>query len=943
MLRMEFACLFVLIFLAVMFFSGKRENTKLRRLFACILVSSTVHLVFDGLTVYTVNHLYEVPEKINNTFHRIYAISMIITLYFFDRYISRIVEEEIPGLEEQKKHRMFGRRTTILVVISIILCLFLPLFYTETDKGNYLNGPVGVMMFANAFLYLWHECGLLKKHNKQIHPKKGFAISVSLLTEMIILPMYIVAPTALMGGMCIMLMTLSFYLMLENPDIELLKEAKRERERADEANEAKSSFLANMSHEIRTPMNAIVGMTEILLRTDLTPQQKSYLHNIKHSGNSLLLIINDLLDFSKIEAGKMELIEDVYDPMSVCNDVSMIILNRIGDKPIELLFEVDKNMPKRLYGDIGRIKQIVINLLNNAVKFTDEGHVLLRVSVCQRAGEKIMLKIDVEDTGQGIKEEDQGKLFSAFDQVDMRRNRSKEGTGLGLSICKQLATLMGGTITVESVYGKGSTFSCTIWQKVMEEEPCAVVEKEVYEIEKPIIAGVVCSHIRDNLKKLVESFGFEYTELKISELSETQANHLFVDEEYYEECKEELLSLLSRGAEIAILVNPMKNFCPDERIKIIHKPIYSATFVRFMNHMETMEEYVNVEEEICFTAKDAHVLIVDDNDMNLKVATGLLGPLLMQVDVARSGKEAIQKAGMKKYDIIFMDHMMPGMDGIEATSKIRELEAFEGYYKDANIVALTANVGEEAKTLFSGVGVKDFLTKPIDMKYAIRVIKKLLPKETLEKAKGPVVSEPIREAALLPKLSGIDCMEGVKNCGSRELFENLLGDFVKVIDIKSQKLEKCLSDNMIHDFTVEVHALKNTARMIGALELSDLFKEMEEYGHEEKKKEIEKKIEPLLNMYRGYKEILKEYGERNENEKREGTKEEIRALLKDIMEAMDNFDLDRADRDMEALDEIRMSEDCRPFMDNLRAYMADVDTENVMDTAQKLMELISLE
>ena len=242
---------------------------------------------------------------------------------------------------------------------------------------------------------------------------------------------------------------------------ELTERVWEEKERADEANKAKSAFVSNVSHEIRTPMNAIVGMTQILLRRQLPKQEREYLMNIQNSGNALLAIVNDLLDMSKIESGKMELVDEEYDFMTMCSDLGMIILNRIGNKPVELLFDIDPDIPAKLYGDALRIRQIIINLMNNATKFTEEGYVCLTVKVNKIEEEDIELFLSVKDSGQGIREEDLSKLFGSFQQVDTKKNHHKEGTGLGLSISKQLVELMHGSIGVTSEYGKGSEFYLT--------------------------------------------------------------------------------------------------------------------------------------------------------------------------------------------------------------------------------------------------------------------------------------------------------------------------------------------------------------------------------------------------------------------------------------------------------------------------------------------------
>ncbi len=401
-----------------------------------------------------------------------------------------------------------------------------------------------------------------------------------------------------------------------------LGKEKTAREKADSENKKKSAFLANMSHEIRTPMNAVSGMADVLLTTDLTDNQRKYVSSIKYAGTSLVSLVNDILDYSKIDSGNMSLVPVEYSTQKLFSNVAMIIQNRITTPDLQLIIDIDKMMPRLLYGDDIRIKQILINLLTNAVKFTENGHVKLSVKVIKTENLTATIRYRISDTGSGIKPEDLDKLFSSFSQVDTTRNREKEGTGLGLAICKMLATLMDGTIDVKSEYGRGSTFTVTIEQKIIDSRP-----------------------------------------------------------------------------------------------------------------MEPIDTYVNYnnESETTFTISDVDILVVDDNVTNLLVTKELLKQLNPRsVDTCSTGPESIIKASVKKYDIIFMDHMMPDMDGIEAISKIRNLEGFNDYYKTSTIVALTANAMSEAKEAFAKVGVTDFITKPFEYRELKATIRSILPEEKIK-------------------------------------------------------------------------------------------------------------------------------------------------------------------------------------------------------------------
>ena len=631
---------------------------------------------------------------------------------------------------------------------------------------------------------------------------------------------------------------------------QLMDQLVEEKERADDANRAKSAFMSNMSHEIRTPMNAIVGMTEILMRSDLPEAEREYLGNIQRSGNALLGIINDILDFSKIESGKMQITEEEYAPLPMLNDIKMIILNRIGSKMVQLQFEIDENLPAKLYGDELRIRQVLINIANNAVKFTDEGFVRITVKTEKKEEGRIDLYCSVKDSGQGIAAEDMDKLFGAYNQVDTKKNHHKEGTGLGLAISRQFVEMMGGKLEVESEYGKGSEFYFTIPQKIIDERRAVDVKEE-----------------------------------------------------------------------------PRSNS----------------------------------ENVLNFTAPRAKIMIVDDNEMNRKVALGLLAPLKIQMDTAENGKQALEMILKNRYDLIFMDHMMPVMDGIEAVTYLRKID--EEYCRKVPVIALTANAVVEARKKFLEAGMNDFVAKPIDLKDICAKIRQWLPEEYImenvqgsnenveeqnktgaknsinetEKVKGIGTQNNSEE---LPIIQGLDIQEGIKNSGTKELFFSLLGDFYKLIDMKSTKMEKCLADGMIRDYTIEVHALKNTARMIGAMELSKWCYELEKLGNAENVTELICQTPGMLQMYRGYKEILKPYARIQNEEKKQVSVEKMISSLEELVEAVDTFDLDRADEIMKQIEEFQFEEEMENLLDELRAYVADVAMEEIMVTAKLMIKML---
>ncbi len=927
MIKLQICCLLIILFMAAVYFRAKRVRTYSHIVFSLSLGTMVVHLVFDMITVYTVNHLRTVPPVLNKACHIIFLGSLIMEVFLCYLY-SRIL---IDNTLDKKRFWLMA----IPVWIAWLGLITLPFDYVETVKGNYSWGPSVFTVHILVMFYIVLIVLILLQHWKEIDSQKRYVVALAFGIQIVVLVIQTIFPASLISSMGLTLINLAFFLTVESPDVLLMEKLRIEKERADEANEAKSMFLSNMSHEIRTPMNAIVGMTDILLREEQSRSTREYLSNIKNSGEALLTIINDILDFSKIESGKLEIMEEEYEPMSMFHDLTMIFLNRIGEKKVELLYEIDKNMPAKLYGDSKRLRQVIINLMNNAIKFTESGYVKLKVEIGLAGLDRINLTFSVEDTGQGIKEEDLGKLFQSFQQVDTRRNRNKEGTGLGLAISRQLVQLMHGDIGVRSTYGEGSTFYFTVPQKVMNARPAASVRKELVPVKK-VAFRISDEVVKEQLKNLAASYRVDC--FSVDERPETIADFLITDSADAVS-EEERKRWEEAGGTVCVLQNPMLENLSDKKLMIINKPLYSLNFCQLINGEELVYKSA-AEEELNFTAPQARILVVDDNDMNLKVARGLMEPYQMQIDTATDGKQAVQMVQKKQYDIVFMDHMMPVMDGMEATAAIRVLDGEA--YKKLPIIALSANTTAEAKEMFLKGEMNDFIAKPIRPKELAKCILKWLPEElvTMSEQASPEetgICKPGDDAGRILKIAGLDVAEGIKNCGSVKLFTELLGDFHKLINQKCTKLEKCLGDGMLRDYTIEVHALKNTARMIGAMELSQMFYRMEQLGNAGKQDEIEKGMPQLLELFRSYRETLAGYASSQENLV-QVSNDTIKQTLLRLRDAVDQFDLDAADSAMKELETYAFPPELQPMVEQLGAYVADVAMEDVMKTAQEICE-----
>ncbi len=469
MIRMEIACILIMLFIAGIYFKAAREKSAIHKIYSAILVVLPIYLVFDAITVLTVARLDTFPRFWNDTFHRIYLSAMLLTIYLYYRYICELIRQETQIVEVSGLNKVIYKILDVYLCIAELLLYVTPVSYEVTPKGNYEAGIGAVILYVSVALFLFHMIWNTVKHWKQIHSQKRDVIIMAFSIEIVVTVLTYIDMSLLLAGMGLTLIAVSFFLMLENPDIRLLELAREERRKADEANASKSAFLSVVSHEIRTPMNAIVGMSELLLEENLSEQGKMYVKSIQTSGDSLLTIVNELLDQSKIEAGIIEIVEDVYDLRELLQEIKMIIENRIDSKPIQILIHVDKDIPAVMIGDRLRVRQVLINLMNNAVKFTQEGTITLAISKESEDESGMKLRYSVTDTGQGIREEDLQHLFKAFSQVDRKRNHNKEGTGLGLSISRTFIQLMGGELSVTSEYGKGSEFFFTLYQRKAEE------------------------------------------------------------------------------------------------------------------------------------------------------------------------------------------------------------------------------------------------------------------------------------------------------------------------------------------------------------------------------------------------------------------------------------------------------------------------------------------
>ncbi|MDR1812866.1 MAG: response regulator [Candidatus Fibromonas sp.] len=724
--------------------------------------------------------------------------------------------------------------------------------------------------------------------------------------------------TALTGLFLVMLVLIFLIFIVFNIFIyNFIKSLHRTMKSLKAASKAKSEFLAKMSHEIRTPMNAIVGMSELAMRADQLDTAKEHVLTIRQASANLLSIINDILDFSKIESGKLEIISADYLFSSLVNDVVSIIRMRVIDSRLRFVVNVDSSIPNALCGDEVRIRQVLLNILSNAVKYTKKGFISFSVNGEIKEDGTVLLTIDVADSGKGIKQEDIEKLFGDFIRVDMAANKGIEGTGLGLAITKNLVNAMGGDINIYSEYGKGSIFTITQPQKIRSPEPLAAVENPedksvlVYERRQAYADSMICN---------IDNLGVDCTRVKNEEelyekLKARDYSFIFVTYILLGGVKR-ILSELGSKAQIVALTG-FGNTITDKDLSTLAMPVHSISVANILNGISDTFSYSasGYRFSNTFRAPKARVLIVDDISTNLQVAEGLLLPYEMQVDLCLGGAEAIDAVEENNYDLVFMDHMMPEIDGVEATKRIRELGE---RYKNLPIVALTANAVSGVKEMFLANGFNDFLSKPIDTIKLNSILGKWLPKEKQEKTKEEISNE--SDSVTLMDIEGVDIKKGITLTGGKvKNYLRTLAVFHKDVIQKIEEIKKCLETDNYPLYTIYVHALKSASANIGAGEISEAAKMLEFAGNQEDMKYIRQhnaKFLADLQILLDNISVVISANSENKQEKSMDSNAIKNSLLK-LKEALGTLDLDIIDETVNDLREFTRMAEIEKILQNI--------------------------
>jgi len=609
-------------------------------------------------------------------------------------------------------------------------------------------------------------------------------------------------------------------------------------ENADRAATAKTHFLMSMSHEIRTPMNAIKGMSNLLGLTQLNDIQAHYVNNIVIATESLLKIINDILDFSQIGENRFKHMEYEYDIVSILSAVAATISLRAAEKKLDFLVDIDPDIPALFKGDDARISQILRNLLDNAVKYTKEGFVKLTVRIKDITDDNLTLVFAVSDTGIGINKEDEQFIFEAFSKMDGNQKNTTEGAGLSLAVSKTLAEFLGGELYMESQPGKGSVFTFEVPQKIERKERIAQVKSSGMKKVLLIPHGRSGDLSKEMLTKLFIDFDVCHNEDEFKKLlDEHTYTHVIYWSEQFGDVIANYSAKLASKRLVAVKEAGSVIFNVSNRVNVLFEPVLISDFARILD-MPANESGHGTAHDVpksdkigSFKLLDAKILVVDDNEINILVAEEMFKAYGAEPDTASSGVEAISQTKNTKYDIIFMDHMMPEMDGIEATGHIRAGCCLNS---ETPIIAFTANVYEGVKEEFLKKGLSDYISKPIDIQELNRVLQTWLPKDMLicETAGAAAVQADVPQNdelfAKLKEAFGIDGYKILRDFdGNESIYLAILTTFVNTLPSKIAKLSSSYANNDMELYRIEVHSLKSSLANIGHYELSEMAKRFE--------------------------------------------------------------------------------------------------------------------